>query len=568
MIKQLEVAGVPVLLAPTTGPAHAGLAFRVGFADEPLAKRGITHLIEHLALHSVGVADYHYNGATGVEFTRFHMQGAEADVVTFLNGVCAALRDLPMRRLEVEKEVLAAESHGRSAAVAEPMSLWRYGARDYGTIAYPEWGLPAITEDDLRAWVARYFTRENAVLWVAGDEVPAGLELDLPPGARQPAPAPSSALPVTPACFAGDSGLVVWDAVVPRSPAAYVYADVLERMLFRELRQESGLSYTAQTDYQPVGRDRVTILAMADAMPEKSGAVLGGMVDVLATLRAGRVDPADVTAVVNKQVEALRLAEEVGARLPGQALGLLAGRPVQDAGEQIAALHTVTAAEVAEVAAEAWRTGLMMSPGRADWAGFALAPQTSERAVTGTEFRYLGDSTSRLMVGPEGVSVVEEENLATVRYDECVLVRAWPDGGRQLVGADGIVVRVEPTLLKGGPAAVGRIDAAIPPGLRVDEPARNPGQIPKPRAKAGPAGTASHSDKVAGIMGLILWWPVTLVFGGLGALLFLSLLTDTEDLAYTLSVAVLCALVTALGVVGIRRSHHRMRYGARPPKRR
>ena len=62
------------------------------------------------------------------------------------------------------------------------MPLWRHGARDYGVAAYPEWGLPAITADDLRAWAARYFTRDNAVLWVAGDRVPAGLRLHLPAG--------------------------------------------------------------------------------------------------------------------------------------------------------------------------------------------------------------------------------------------------------------------------------------------------------------------------------------------------------------------------------------------------
>ncbi|MEU4239404.1 insulinase family protein [Actinoplanes sp. NPDC026619] len=569
MIKKFEVGGVPGLLAPTTGPMQAGLAFRVGFTDEPLAKRGITHLIEHLSLHSVGVADYHYNGATGVEFTRFHMQGAEKDVVAFLNGVCAALRDLPMRRLAVEKEVLEAEAHGRSASVSEPMWLWRHGARDYGAGAYPEWGLPSITEDDLRAWVARYFTRENAVLWVAGDAVPAGLELDLPSGTRQPLPEPSSALPVTPACFGGSPGLVAWDTVVPRSAASSVFAEVLERMLFRELRQESGLSYAAQTDYQPTGRDRVVITAAADCLPENSGAVLGGMVDVLATLRAGRVDPADVTAVISKRVEGLRHAEEVAARLPGLAVGLLAGRDVLDVDEQIAGLTAVTPADVAAVAAGAWANGLIMAPSRADWAGFAIAPPESLRAVTGTEFKPLGDVTARLVVGPEGASLVEPHNLLTVRFDECVLMRAWPDGGRQLIGADGIVVWAEPTLHRGGREAVKLIDAAVPPERVVVQAIRNPEQIPQPRTRSTtPTTTASTSDRVSGILGLIVFWPLTLIFGALGALLFLSLSTDAEDVEYTIVIGLLCIPVTIIGIIGIRRSLYRMRYGPRKSRQR
>ena len=80
MIQHLDVDGVPTLLAATGGPMHAGLTFRVGTADETLARSGITHLIEHLALAPLGLADYHVNGATAPAFTTFHTQGSEADI--------------------------------------------------------------------------------------------------------------------------------------------------------------------------------------------------------------------------------------------------------------------------------------------------------------------------------------------------------------------------------------------------------------------------------------------------------------------------------------------------------
>ena len=89
-----DVDGVPVLVAKTSGPLRAGLMFRVGRADETLATGGITHLVEHLALHRHGVTDYHYNGMTGVTTTNFITQGTPEAVVAFLNGVCAGLRDL------------------------------------------------------------------------------------------------------------------------------------------------------------------------------------------------------------------------------------------------------------------------------------------------------------------------------------------------------------------------------------------------------------------------------------------------------------------------------------------
>ncbi|WP_433374537.1 M16 family metallopeptidase [Actinoplanes sp. CA-142083] len=558
MIKQTEVGGVPVLLAPTTGPAHAGLAFRVGFADEPLSRRGITHLIEHLALHAMGVTDYHYNGATGVEFTYFHMQGDEAKIVSFLNGVCAALRDLPMQRLAVEKDVLQAEAGGRGANVAEPMALWRHGARDYGTHAYPEWGLPALTPDDLRAWVSRYFTRENAVLWVAGEAVPAGLALDLPSGVRHPAPTPSSALPATPASFPGSPGIVVWDAVVPRSAEAAVFADVLERIMFRELRQETGLSYTAQTDYQPLGRDTARIMAVADGLPENQGAVLGALADVLATLRVGRVDPADVTAVVDKRVEQLRQADSVAGRLPGQALNLLVGRQVEDVEQVIEQARAVTAAGVAEVAAAAWSSGLLMSPVRAGHLGFADAPSQSEAAVHGYAHPSLEGGGETLIVAQDGVSVVDGGNTATVRYADCSIARAWPDGGRQLVGGDGIVVRVEPTLFADGHRAVAAIDAATGP-VRVFQPPRDPDEIPKPQPRDSRPRGASGATRAINIVFLVVLWPAAIFFGVVGGLMLISMFTETDDRADLIIPMVLCVAVAISAGFGIRASTRRVR---------
>jgi hypothetical protein len=64
-----------------------------------LARRGITHLLEHLVLHPMGTADYHYNGSTGSVVTSFHLQGTADDVAAFLAAVCRFLRDPPVHRL-------------------------------------------------------------------------------------------------------------------------------------------------------------------------------------------------------------------------------------------------------------------------------------------------------------------------------------------------------------------------------------------------------------------------------------------------------------------------------------
>ncbi|MFI6266184.1 M16 family metallopeptidase [Micromonospora sp. NPDC051006] len=518
MIQELDVDGVPTLLAPTAGPMRAGLTFRVGTADETLARSGITHLVEHLALAPLGLADYHFNGATAPVATSFHLQGSEQDIASFLTAVCQHLHDLPVARIEVEKEILRTEWSSRGASAVGDLPLWRHGARDHGLSSYPEFGLSALTAEDLRQWAARWFTRENAVLWIAGDRIPAGLRLPLPAGVRQPVPAVSSALPQTPAYFVNGSRAVVLDAVVRRSTAASAFAGVLERELFRSLRQEGGLSYAIQAGYEPRGDGHATLRALADALPEKQDAVLGGFIDVLAKLRVGRIEQADLDATVAKREEFLATGEVDAARLPSYALNLLTGEPNLSTDEHRAELKAVTVADLHEVAREVTASALLMVPDghTADWAGFVAAPTRSAGVVTGTAYRER-DGEGELRVGLEGASYVGPHGPITVRYAECAVMLAWPDGARQLIGADAITLRIEPTLFALHPDTVRTIDALVPPDRHVLMPARDPERVPQPRNPARPAREGARSWWEIPV--LVLSWLAVLCVGGLALLM-------------------------------------------------
>ncbi|KOX10646.1 peptidase [Micromonospora sp. NRRL B-16802] len=510
MIQHLDVDGVPTLLAPTGGPMHAGLTFRVGTADETLARSGITHLIEHLALAPLGLADYHINGMTAPAYTMFHTQGSEADIAAFLTAVCAHLQDLPLARLEVEKEILRTEWSSRGTAAIDDIPLWRHGARDFGLTSYPEWGLGALTADDLREWAARWFTRENAVLWIAGDRVPAGLRLGLPAGVRQPVPVASSALPQTPAYFVSGSRAVVLDSVVRRSTAANIFSGVLERELYRSLRQDAGLSYTTTTGYEPRGDGYASLRALADALSEKQDAVLGGFIDVLAKMRVGRIEQADLDATVAKREDFLGIAEVDAARLPSYALNVLTGQPNSTIDEHRAELKTVSLTDLHEVAEEMMASALLMVPGghRADWAGFVAAPTHSADTVDGTTYRAK-QGAGGLRVGTDGVTYLNPSGPLTVRYDSCSAMLAWPDGARQMIGADAIVLHIEPTMLELPPGTIQAIDAGVPSDRHVTMPARTPDQIPQPKPIA-------HQEEPAGRS----WWEIpVMVLSGLGTLL-------------------------------------------------
>ncbi|WP_144022435.1 M16 family metallopeptidase [Asanoa hainanensis] len=531
-----EVDGVPTLVAPTVGPRRAGLVFRVGQADETLARRGITHLVEHLALHPIGGSAYHHNGSTGLTTTTFYVQGDDADLVDFLDRVTRSLTEPDTGRLATERDVLRTEEHSRGNGPTRDLPLWRYGARGYGLVSYPEWGLHAITPDDVRDWVAAHFTRDNAVLWIAGDGVPAGLRLHLPPGRRTPVPAPTSTLPVAPAFFAGAGPHTALDAVVPESPAALVCAHLLQRRLHKALRLDGGLSYTTAVEYAERGDGQAVISAYADALPDKQGAVLGGFVDVLGALFAVPVTDAELATAVSTAVREASLPDAAANELPTQAFRLLTGRPLGSAGSEVADLGAVTAGEAHAVAQAVRATALLMTPpGGAQWAGYAPAPTTSDATVGGRVHVPTGGGP-RIHVSDAGVSAVDAEGkIATVRFADCAVVLANPDGSRVLVGHDGMVVVVEPA--RYGDLYAGMIDRRVPAGLLVPMPGRPPSPDSTP--------AATPASRPAGR----LWRPAP-AWLRVAALGLVTLVVGGAALAYTVAMIAGVAQVRVLGLLG------------------
>lgn len=515
MIEQTVIEGIPTLVAPASGPLRGGISFRVGHADETLARSGITHLIEHLALFRHGMADYHYNGATAPTVTHFYSQGSPEDVGAYLNDVCRTLADLPFDRFETEKEILRTEANSRSRSVLEPMSLWRYGAQGHGLAAYPEWGLYALTPDDLRAWVARYFTRDNAVLWFSGPP-PANLRPVLAAGQRMPLPPVTNALATTPAFFCGPEKTLGLHSVVDRGAAAQVFVGILERELFRSLRQEGGYSYTVATDYSPTDAKTAVIAALADTNPDKQDAAIGAFVDVLAKLRVGNIDQDDIDATLSKAAESLQHPEFDAARLPGAAVDVLIGKPVLSSTQIEAQLAAVTIADVHRVARTAHENALLMTPTPVDWAGYEAAPSSSAAPTRdATRYPMINNSASSLLLGPDGVSFEEDGRLATVAFAQCAAMLAWPDGGRLLVGTDGVSCRVEPTLFGLPSESLAGLDARVPAESLVRMPARPADAIPKPPAKDAAAERAVPDSEPTGptsTLGKVLTVVLRIVF--------------------------------------------------------
>lgn len=548
-----EVQGIPTLLAPRSGDlVAAGLVFRVGRADETLATAGITHLVEHLALHQHGLSDLHYNGQTADTYTHFHVEGTTAHVVEYLNGVCAALRDLPVERLEVEKQILRTEESGRSSGPSPNLPLYRYGAQGHGLPSYAELGLHALDAEAVRAWAAERFTRDNAVLWITTGSVPDGLDLALPPGRRMPVPPVTSTLPQTPAWFPYGGNVVVLQGIVERSTAATLFTHVLSRALFRDLRQKGGFSYTATAEYVPRDNRHAAIYALADSAPDKREAVVGGLVDTLARLRLGTIEQSELEAARSAALSSITHPDAEAGMLPGRALNLLIDYPDLSRNELVAQIEATTVADLRGVAEEVHATALAQVPVLGlDWAGFAQAPEWSTSAVTGTEFRPLDADAGTLVVGPAGASIVHPAGASTVHFADAVALEVFGDGGRRLYGRDGFTVPIEPTMHRVDDATLALIDRSVRPSVVVRVPARDPDRIPRPQAPAPGRPPAGRRDVFAGIVRT----TVTVVTWMFASLMLITAIVSTVDFAQhdpdTDLATVIILWVVALGLLAV-----------------
>lgn len=501
LVGSTRINGIPAIFAPRDGLVAAGIMFRVGMADEPFALSGITHLIEHLALFNHSNGDVHHNGETSDAFTHFYVAGSPEEVVAYLNRVCRSLVDLPMDRVETEKQILRTESGNKSNGPARAHRIERFGATGFGIAGLVEQGLDGISHESILEWTRTHFTRHNAVVWMTTAEPLPGLDLTLPDGAWRPLAPARDIVEAKPAFFGGARGGVSLDALVPRSTAGSVFAAVATKALYRSLRQEGGYSYAASCEYDPLDAHSARIALFADALPDQQAAVVGGLVDVLAGLRAGVVDPADLASVKSSMRQMMDQPYLGASMINGTAQRLLLGLEILHPAALVAETEAVTVADIARIGDQVWRDAVAQIPeGSLAWAGFTQTGVSSPAAVEGDRYPYLQYPDSAVIVAGDGVSFTNETAVSTVYFRDCVGVLASPDGGRVFVGSDAFRVVIEPTLLAGiTPELMQWLDAQVPPHVIVRQRARAASEIPQP----DPAAVAAAARPMKKGLG---WW--------------------------------------------------------------
>jgi hypothetical protein len=452
---ETDVGAVRTVVTPAPGPFTAALTFRVGVADEAYATSGITRRVAHLAAPDATTVAAGAAVTVSATTTTFRATGSPADVVAYLNTVCANLRMLP-----ADLPRAAAPEAPSAAAAPTTLAARRYGPRGHGLTGYPELAPQRLSAEALRDWALTRFTRADAVLRLTGTAtgtVPEGLGLALPEGPGPDAgpgpgagsrPETRSLFPL-PAYFHGAADdPPVMDGIVRRSAAAAVFAAALSGARYEP--RDSG--YATVTLALTGTEDPLAALS-----PDRLGRL--GQAELDAARTAATDDDGDTTAITPRDLQA------VAREFAGTAL-------------------------------------LRLPPGRPAPDGFTAAPRYSPAPAPGgndTRHRSLQDVDYRLVLSPEAVTLSGPEGFVTVSYDRCAAMLSYPDGGRVLTGFDGFVVAVEPSMYAMlTPDRIALIDAAVDPSVVVRMPARDPGSVPRPDPSADQRAALTSRTRTAG----------------------------------------------------------------------
>jgi zinc protease len=491
-----EVDGVPAFWPPERdGPAAALLMFRVGQADETLPIRGITHMIEHLALVPTGRAPHDFNGQTGSSITSFGVVGQPGELVSFFDVLGLSLRELPIDRLASERTVLQTEEQARAHS---SQALWnlRWGPHAHGLMGYDELGLHGLDQASLQHWTDQWFVRQNAALVLNGPP-PRGLRLPLGDGYRAAPPEVGPATDPLPAWYPQQPPSFGLSYLRDRTAASAVAAWLLQERLNDALRREHGLVYGVSGASAILSGDIRHDVLWTQALDEKLDQAVMALIAVLS---AGAVpmSEAERKAWAAKKREQRRQSVNVPGSTTWAAYlaecNLYGVEASFDEFDQSA--RGVRETDVLS-ALEGFSASMLLALPEGSNAGTVAVPipQESPTRLTGKPPRPAHGQTWTMTVVPEGITATDTGGRAvTVLFNACAAVRAWDDGARQLIGDDGFSVMYRPEQWKNEPTKIAQlIDAAVGEEKVVRLGSRTP--LARPSGGA-PVSSRAVGDKV------------------------------------------------------------------------
>lgn len=249
-IHRTTLAGVPALWSDVGGDFSGFLVVGVGARDLSPATVGLHHLVEHLIMHRVGPVRTEHNAVSTPDSITFWATGTPIRVADFLNRVAAAARslaDVTEDELALNRAVILTEVGPDGLYAARGPLSARWGAAGLGLADLNHAALMSLTADEVRAFVAEWFSAATCRLVLTGPP-PQSLDAQLPPGRspeRPPHPLPLTM--ATPGIAYTEVGELTLSFLVDIDRELRpVVAEVLRETLFRRLRRDTGNVYSVQ----------------------------------------------------------------------------------------------------------------------------------------------------------------------------------------------------------------------------------------------------------------------------------------------------------------------------------
>jgi hypothetical protein len=474
-IDRTEIDGVPTVWSPAPGPLTAALVFRIGRADERPIDGGITHLVEHLAMVPVGQPRYDHNAFVEGNRTVFFASGSPDEVAGFLDVVTRSLAALPFDRLDVERDVLRREAHGRDGSVIDAHRMIRFGFAGHGLVGEPEFGLGTLPAERIDGWAKFAFTRGNAALWLTG-EPPTSLRLHLLDGPRRVAPAPTSVAGVDlPTHVGGDVTGFGLGFLAPRRIGAGTFTTILHRRLRQRLRMDLGLVYDVLAAYEPLDADYAVGLIGTDCGPQQVDAVADVAFAELESLIAGGTTDSELADEVDVLERALNDPTAVAGLLDMMVSDELLGMAPRSPQDRYEEQQRINAGHIAERAADARSSAILIAATDHHPGDFRPYPMSSAQPVAGREIKPLLSilglgRRQRLVIGPDGVTLrASDGTLTTIRYADCVLLERPAEDEIVLWSRDGDRIYIPGIFWRGGGELLAEIAAALPADIVIED---------------------------------------------------------------------------------------------------
>ncbi len=482
------VDGVPVVWTQGPAPLAATLMFGCGTRDESFPTIGVTHMVEHLAMGTLPKAHYPRNASVGLDTTEFVAEGRPDQVVAFLDGVCRALSDLPVTRLDSERGVLEAEGGMATHPTTAAALTQRFGVQGLGLTQWVGPGEHGVSAEVVAEHVGRFFTRANAVLVLTGPP-PDGLRLSLPPGER----------PSRPANPPVERGGPMWCADSVPSPGLGLSApardtvsamavSILQERLMDVARHEHGISYQVDCDGVEVDADRLEWVLHLDARPGQDQRAAELMWEQATELARHGPTEDELEHERDRVRETWGDPRAVVIDLDGAGRAELFGYSARSRSEIGAARDQVSATDVARALREAMTTAIVVVP--EDVEVSLTAPDgrpvpeggcpRSRTVPVGRVYRppLLARGMSkearaaRLVELDDGFAAVDGVgDVHTVLFDDVVGVEV-SDAGRVLYSRHGCIAPVTHELWTKVAPAIRRVDDVLAPQLRFTAPQR------------------------------------------------------------------------------------------------